>query len=224
MASTERSITHYRSSHKILLVGEGDFSFSTCIAKAFGSARNITATSLDSNGKPMMKYRQARENLKRPEELGCTILHEVDALSMNHHPALEYRKFDRIIFNFPHAGFYFHEHHRLQIQLHRDVVRGFFRSARQMVTWNGQVHVTYKTTQPFSLWNIESLAEESGLRLLSKAKFSKSDKPSYDNKRGDVGRELTAVFRLGSVTLSCSPSTGVPDTNLEVTQLVFGSC
>lgn len=46
----EKRIKHYSSNHKILLVGEGDFSFSKCLANAFGSASNITATSLDSQG------------------------------------------------------------------------------------------------------------------------------------------------------------------------------
>lgn len=43
-------IGHYSSSHKILLVGEGDFSFSLSLAQAFASATNIVATSLDSQG------------------------------------------------------------------------------------------------------------------------------------------------------------------------------
>lgn len=50
MEDSEKRIRHYSSKHKILLVGEGDFSFSLCLASAFGSATNITATSLDSEG------------------------------------------------------------------------------------------------------------------------------------------------------------------------------
>lgn len=46
----EKKIVHYSSSQKILLVGEGDFSFATCLAKAFGSASNMVATSLNSRG------------------------------------------------------------------------------------------------------------------------------------------------------------------------------
>lgn len=46
-----RWIKHYSSGHRILLVGEGDFSFSTCLAAAFGWASNMVATSLDSQGK-----------------------------------------------------------------------------------------------------------------------------------------------------------------------------
>lgn len=47
---SEKKIKHYSSSHTILLVGEGDFSFSACLAVAFGNASNILATSLDSKG------------------------------------------------------------------------------------------------------------------------------------------------------------------------------
>ncbi|XP_021287416.1 uncharacterized protein At4g26485-like [Herrania umbratica] len=44
-------IKHYSSRHKILLVGEGDFSFAACLARSFGSAANMVATSLDSKAK-----------------------------------------------------------------------------------------------------------------------------------------------------------------------------
>ena len=46
----EKWIKHYSSSHKILLVGEGNFSFAACLGRAFGSAANMVATSLDSKG------------------------------------------------------------------------------------------------------------------------------------------------------------------------------
>lgn len=43
-------VTHYSSYHQILLVGEGDFSFSLSLAKSFGSASNMVASSLNSYG------------------------------------------------------------------------------------------------------------------------------------------------------------------------------
>ncbi|CAH1422025.1 unnamed protein product [Lactuca virosa] len=41
---------HYSSIHQILLVEEGDFSFSLSLEMSFGSAFNIVASSLDSSG------------------------------------------------------------------------------------------------------------------------------------------------------------------------------
>jgi 25S rRNA (uracil2634-N3)-methyltransferase len=46
----EKWIKHYSNHHKILLVGEGDFSFALSLANTFGSASNMVATSRDSKG------------------------------------------------------------------------------------------------------------------------------------------------------------------------------
>nr|GLL44916.1 uncharacterized protein At4g26485-like isoform X1 [Ipomoea trifida] len=62
-----RRIKHYNSSQKILLVGEGDFSFSAALATAFGSAPNMIATSLDSLGHPST----CLISLFRIPSLGC---------------------------------------------------------------------------------------------------------------------------------------------------------
>ena len=42
----EKWIKHYSSTQKMLLVGDGDFSFAVCLAKAFGSATNIVVADL----------------------------------------------------------------------------------------------------------------------------------------------------------------------------------
>jgi len=63
-----------------------------------------------------MKYAKASQNLNELENLGCTIVNEVDAHKMAQHPLLQYRKFDRIIYNFPHAGFHGRESDAYQIQ------------------------------------------------------------------------------------------------------------
>ena len=53
----ERWIKHYSSGHKILLVGEGDFSFSACLARAFRSAVNMVSSSLHSQGELYYTYK-----------------------------------------------------------------------------------------------------------------------------------------------------------------------
>ncbi|KAF1882803.1 hypothetical protein Lal_00002984 [Lupinus albus] len=145
----EKSIIHYRSSDRILLVGEGDFSFSLCLARKFGTAKNMVATSLDS-----------------------------------------------IVFNFPHAGFIYREDDSLQIELHKKLVRGFFSSAKDILWLSGVIHITHKTTSPYSEWKIKELASLEGLFFIGEEKFYPHRYPGYTNKRGN-GRLCDITFPIG---------------------------
>ncbi|XWS27683.1 hypothetical protein CRYUN_Cryun25bG0002400 [Craigia yunnanensis] len=192
----EKWITHYSSNHQILLVGDGDFSFSLSLANAFGSASNICASSLDSYDVLIKKYKKAKSNLETLEKLGAFLLHEVDATKMKFHPDLAKRKFDRIIFNFPHAGFHGKEDNAHLIQMHRNLVQGFFRNAIGMLRANGEIHVNHKNNAPFCHWNLEELASGSSLALIERVNFNNEDYPGYHNKRGD-GLRCDAPFPLG---------------------------
>ncbi|XP_027941365.1 uncharacterized protein At4g26485-like [Vigna unguiculata] len=192
----EKTIKHYSSSQKILLVGEGDFSFSLSLAKAFGSASNMVATSLDSKGILLWKYPRVSIKLMELEELGCTILHEVDVHTMSEHPLLKTKCFDRIIFNFPHAGFTYREHKLCQIELHQKLVSGFFKSAKKMITQNGEIHVTHKNGNPYNKWEVVELAVDENLQLVEKVRFRKRDYLGYVNKRGS-GNRCDKTFAVG---------------------------
>ncbi|XP_024200090.2 uncharacterized protein At4g26485 [Rosa chinensis] len=193
----EKRIMHYSSNQKILLVGEGNFSFAACLAKEFGSAKNMVASSLDSKESVMIRYSNAApSNLKELEDMGCVILHEVDVHTMRQHPLLVNQLFDRVVFNFPHAGFIFMENQMSQIKLHQDLMRGFFTSACEMLKESGEVHVTHKTSHPFSKWEIVKLAEETGLYLVEEASFTRGDYPGYLNKRGS-GKKCNRTFPVG---------------------------
>jgi hypothetical protein len=48
----EKWLGQYSSTQSILLVGDGNFSFSLALATAFGSGANLVATSLDTYGLP----------------------------------------------------------------------------------------------------------------------------------------------------------------------------
>jgi len=64
----------------------------------------------------MNKYSNAMTNLKELEERRCTVLHDVNGHSMILHPLLHLKLFDRIVFNFPHAGFIWSECDKRQIE------------------------------------------------------------------------------------------------------------
>ncbi|XP_024011182.1 uncharacterized protein At4g26485 [Eutrema salsugineum] len=182
--------SHYNNKQQILLVGEGDFSFSLCLAKAFGSATNITATSLDTRAD---MYKDSKDNVEELERRGCTVVHGVNVHSMNTDCRIVRSVlYDRIIFNFPHAG------------KHQEVVRGFMRSAREMIKSDeaGEIHVTHKTAHPFSNWNIRTLVGD--LYCYKEVEFYTWQYPGYSNKRGSgsdcdssfpVGKSSTFMFR-----------------------------
>jgi 25S rRNA (uracil2634-N3)-methyltransferase len=61
-------------------------------------------------------YTNAMTNLEELKQLRCTVLHHVDAHIMYRHPHLRAKLFDRVIFNFPHAGFIWSEYEERQIE------------------------------------------------------------------------------------------------------------
>ncbi|XP_022139690.1 heavy metal-associated isoprenylated plant protein 41-like [Momordica charantia] len=184
----EKWLKYYCSNHEILLVGDGDFSFSLSLARSFGSASHIVATSLDSYYDVVRKYKKARSNLRTLKDLGATVLHGVDVTKMKRHVDLHMRKFDRIIFNFPHAGFHGREDNVLMIQMHKRLVYEFFKNASQMLRADGEIHVNHKTKAPFCDWDIVQLALQNSLSLIGCANFNIQDYPGYKNKRGQGHR------------------------------------
>ncbi|KAL3734019.1 hypothetical protein ACJRO7_023381 [Eucalyptus globulus] len=192
----QKWLKHYSPHHQILLVGEGDFSFSSSLASAFGSASNVTATSLDLYDALIRKYKKAKSNLGNLKKLGVFLLHGVDATIMNYHVDLRVRKFDRIIFNFPHAGFHGREDDVHLISMHRKLMFGFFCNASQMLRADGEVHVRHKTNAPYCFWKLEELASWNSLNLIGWTAFESKNYPGYHHKRGD-GSRCDELFPLG---------------------------
>ncbi|XVF03579.1 hypothetical protein REPUB_Repub05bG0005500 [Reevesia pubescens] len=182
-----RWIRYYCSSHKMLLVGEGDFSFSACLAKAFGSATNMVATSLDSRGFLFRNYKNAMANIDELRTRGCMVLHGVDATEMANNCSLPGLKFDRVIYNFPHAGFRTGESGQSQRGRNQLLISLFFKNAKEMIYENGEIHVTHKSNGFFLGWNLQGLAAAVGLRLIQEVPFNLTDYPGYGTKYGFGG-------------------------------------
>ncbi|KAF3777109.1 Uncharacterized protein EJ110_NYTH46180 [Nymphaea thermarum] len=205
-ASVVKKRRHYTSKQTILLVGEGDFSFSLSLASAFGSATGMVATSLDSKDWLAYKYCSATSNVERLRQLGCRVLHGIDATTMSKNRSLRTNKCDRIVYNFPHAGFICPETSAFQIELHKHLLMGFFENARELLSHgHGEVHVTHKQGYPYSKWELEKIAEKNGFVLVQASRFRLSHYPGYVNKRGAgshpdrtffVGRASTFRFKI----------------------------
>ncbi|CAL0309154.1 unnamed protein product [Lupinus luteus] len=194
---SEKWKNHYSSNHKILLVGEGDFSFSLSLATAFGTAHNLVATSIDSQENIGKKYSNGISNVRELEEKGCLVLYGVDAKEMSSHFFLKTQRFDRIVYNFPHVGFLYPENSHCQIQLNKRLVKGFLSNAKVLLRKEGgEIHVTHKEGDPYNKWDLVKKAEKRGLVLVQVVPFFKDDYPGYDNKRAH-GKFSDATFIIG---------------------------
>lgn len=109
-APPPRVTVPFKPTDRILLVGEGNFSFAKALV--FDSpaslqqlpAVNVTATAYDSEVECYMKYPEAREIVEALIEKGVEVLFDVDATKLEKLAVLKGRRWDRIVFNFPHAG------------------------------------------------------------------------------------------------------------------------
>ncbi|GAB4836022.1 hypothetical protein Ancab_000940 [Ancistrocladus abbreviatus] len=179
----------YTSSQKMLLVGEGDFSFSACLAVAFGTAANMVATSLDSREFLLENYSMAEWNILELTSRGCMVMHGVDATKMASHHGLHAMIFDRIIFNFPHAGIFRNSGASLTSQIcqHQSLVSMFLENAKGMIKEDGEIHITHKSNDFFQQWEIQQLAADEGLYLIEAVHFNHRDYQGYSTKFGFGG-------------------------------------
>lgn len=94
----------------ILLIGEGNFSFARALLVDAPAGLEhlppaaVTATSYDSEEDCYAKYPDAKEIIETVRRRGAQVLFNVDATRLHKYPAFKGRRWDRIVWNFPHAG------------------------------------------------------------------------------------------------------------------------
>lgn len=102
----------FQPTDTILLIGEGNFSFAHALVvnpPLTGGLEhlppgNVTATAYDTEEECYDKYPGAKEIVKMLRERGVEVLFGVDATRLEKVAGLKGRKWDRIVWNFPHAG------------------------------------------------------------------------------------------------------------------------
>jgi len=110
LMANEQPTIPFRLTDKILLVGEGDFSFTRALALGPPSIldslppRNITATTYDVEQECYRKYHEAEEIVQMLKRRGVEVLFGIDATKLEKIQRFKGRKWDRIVWNFPHAG------------------------------------------------------------------------------------------------------------------------
>jgi 25S rRNA (uracil2634-N3)-methyltransferase len=167
----------------ILLVGEGDLSFTLSLLHDHGCA-SLTATTYDTLPALVEKYPQAQDVVQQIKDEDQTVLHGIDAQKLSSYKALKKKApFDRIIFNFPHTGGLSTDVNR-QVRANQALLSSFFQSSIPLLTSpEGTVLVTLFEAEPYGLWNIRDLARHSGLVVLRSWKFERDVYPLYRHAR-----------------------------------------
>ncbi|RPD82158.1 hypothetical protein L226DRAFT_17842 [Lentinus tigrinus ALCF2SS1-7] len=123
---------------RILLIGEGNFSFARALLSSpppsldFLPPSNITATAYDTEEECCSKYPDAAEIIAFLRDKGVEVLFSVDATKLDRCAPLRGRKFDRIVWNFPHAGKGITDQDR-NILSNQLLLLGFLRSAASLL-------------------------------------------------------------------------------------------
>ncbi|KAI3399079.1 hypothetical protein diail_7879 [Diaporthe ilicicola] len=183
----------------ILLVGEGDLSFSRALVEHH-YCENITATVLEKDLDELTaKYPHVKENVDLIEAEGSKVAYGVDAKKMAPWAKKTGKDsvgiMDRIIFNFPHVGGKSTDVNR-QVRYNQELLVEFFKRALLSLAPGGTIIITLFEGEPYTLWNVRDLARHSGLQVERSFRFQASAYPGYHhartlgvvkNKHGDVG-------------------------------------
>ncbi|GFR70893.1 ferredoxin-fold anticodon-binding domain-containing protein 1-like [Elysia marginata] len=217
----------------VLLVGDGDFSFSLSLLKHGRlSPAQVTTSNLETS-ETIQHHKLAKNNMCELENKGARVLLEVDARELHNHPVINQNLYLRIIFNFPLAD-------RHNIKKNRALLADFFSSCSQVLAPGGHVMVTLCKGQGgtpadrpqrswHDSWQALAMAANAGFVLADIFHFEADSFPEYhsvgfrfQDKSFDTEGSLVHVFEkanmvsvvesvvargsveLGGTTYSCS--------------------
>lgn len=182
----KQHLSLYLAGERILLVGEGNFSFARALCRRLGQGQGIYATAYDGEAAVKKKYPDAPECRQEVEEkFGGITLVGVDATRL--HKVKEFRgAFQKIVWNFPHIGGGESDMEK-NIADHQKLLAGFFSSAVKCLDPDQScaVHVALKSGEPYKSWKVVQVAKAAApeLEMSTAVNFSLEAWPGYSHRR-----------------------------------------
>ncbi|KAK0055081.1 ferredoxin-fold anticodon-binding domain-containing protein 1 [Biomphalaria pfeifferi] len=167
----------------VLIVGDGDFSFTVSLMKKANLVGPQVTTSTIQTKDAIQQLQLGSENIDFLTEIGVDVLFETDARELHSHPVVRLKDYHRIIFNFPLAD-------RHNIKKNRALLEEFFASCHQILVCEGHVFVTLckgqggtPADQPMRSWHdswqVLAMAANAGFLLNNILTFDISSFPGY---------------------------------------------
>ncbi|NXA04855.1 FDXA1 protein, partial [Sapayoa aenigma] len=117
---------------RVLLLGEGNFSFAAALSGAAGT--HVVATCYE-NEEDATRRGGAARSIRRLRECGAEVVFSVDCTKLKDYFLPEKREFDCIYFNFPHCG------RKAGVVKNRELLAHFFHSCADVLAEEGEIHV-----------------------------------------------------------------------------------
>ena len=206
-----------KPNQRILLVGEGNFSFACALVTLLGGdGERVTATAYDNAEVLRQKYSDASENIRKLSDSGAAVHLGVDATELETSGVLE-RNYDLVIFNFPHVGLGIKEQND-NIHVNQALIKAFLLSAIDVVHAQGLVCVTIKKGEPYDSWKVARIGIGlPDVKLKTAVEFSAKDFTSYTHRRTsghspEHAEDDNEIIRSGAKTFvfarDCAPVKG----------------
>ncbi|XP_055675386.1 ferredoxin-fold anticodon-binding domain-containing protein 1 [Falco peregrinus] len=199
---------------RVLLLGEGNFSFAAALCGAAGT--RVVATCYES-AEEAAGRRGAAGCTRRLRESGAEVLFSVDCTKLTDYFSPEKREFDCIYFNFPHCG------RKAGVVKNRELLARFFRSSAEVLAEAGEIHVALCSGQGgtpadrprrewHNSWQIVAVAAGAGFILSNVHPFKAETIPGYEctgyrsqDKSFSVEGALNYIFTRSTPLLRFKP-------------------
>lgn len=170
----------------ILTVGDGDLSASLAILRAYHSCSSIATTTtvtlshitattlLPSQEDLIATYPTSAEAILSEllESKSVTVLFRVDATQLHNHNALRHRKFDLVLFHYPHLGYTQGMSSEEHAARHSSLLSGYFYSAQAVLSEGGLLHVCL-TSGAVQSWGLDDIVQQLNMKVVLESPASR---------------------------------------------------